>query len=223
MKHYRSVPLTAGRRSVRAAFLLPGLVILLSLITTANGQTSSAQPRLVSAYHPDALEASSASIPVNPALYGRAARTTPPLAAKRAGAAEAPFAPDLERQVFDLINAARRAHGETPLIWDAELNRMARLHSENMARQGFFDHTDPQGRGTVERARDCGIHGWRALGENISYNQGFDDPGAFAAERWMQSPKHRDNILNAGFTHSGLGVAKAADGRIFFTQVFLAR
>jgi uncharacterized protein YkwD len=215
MRRCRSVPSTAGWRSVRVIFLLPGLVILSSLITTASGQAPSA--RLVSAYHPTALEASSASLPVN-----SAAPATPPSTGEM-GAPEPVSAPGLERQVFDLINAERRAHGEATLVWDAELSRMARLHSESMARLGFFDHTDPQGRGTVERAHDCGIYGWRALGENISYNQGFDDPGVFAVERWIRSPRHRDNILNAGFTHSGLGVAKAADGRIFFTQVFLAR
>ena len=34
--------------------------------------------------------------------------------------------------------------------------------------------------------------------------------------------KHRDNILNAGF-HALGRIARAADGRVFFTQVFFAR
>ena len=113
--------------------------------------------------------------------------------------------------------------GEQPLVWDEDLNRMARLHSQNMARQNFFDHTGPDGQDTLMRARACGIRQWSALGENITYNQGFDDPAAFAVERWINSAKHRDNILRADFTHSGVGVAEAADGRIYFTQVFLTR
>ena len=48
-------------------------------------------------------------------------------------------------------------------------------------------------------------------------------PAAFAVARWMQSTKHRGNILNADFKRAGLGVARAADGRVFFTQVFTAR
>lgn len=128
-----------------------------------------------------------------------------------------------ERRAFDLINAERRARGESSLAWDAELTRMARLHSESMARQNFFDHTNPQGENMTMRARACGVCGWSAIAENIAYNSGYDDPAAFAVERWLASPKHRANMLRDGFTHSGVGVARAADGRVFFTQVFVTR
>jgi uncharacterized protein YkwD len=129
----------------------------------------------------------------------------------------------LERRAFELINAQRIANGETPLAWDAELARMARQHSEEMARTGRFDHTMAGGRGMRERAHSSNIRGWNAMAENIAYNQGFDDPAAFAVERWMRSVMHRDNILNAVFTRSAVGIARAADGRVFFTQVFIAR
>jgi uncharacterized protein YkwD len=128
-----------------------------------------------------------------------------------------------ERRAFDLINEQRRARGESSLVWDAELTRMARLHSENMARQNFFDHVDPQGQNMTMRARACGVCGWSAIAENIAYNSGYDDPAGFAVERWMTSAKHRANLLRQGFTHSGIGVARAADGRVFFTQVFVTR
>lgn len=128
-----------------------------------------------------------------------------------------------ERRAFDLINAERRARGESSLVWDAELTRMARLHSESMARQNFFDHTNPQGENMTMRARACGVCGWSAIAENIAYNSGYDDPAAFAVERWLASSKHRANMLREGFTHSGVGVARAADGRVFFTQVFVTR
>jgi uncharacterized protein YkwD len=145
-------------------------------------------------------------------------------AASMNGAAPAASsAMSIERRAFDLINAQRVANGEEPFTWDEELCRMARKHSENMARQDFFNHVGRDGMDTVERARALNIRGWKALGENIAYNQGFDDPAALAVERWMLSAKHRNNILNSMFTRSGLGIARAADGRIFFTQVFIAR
>jgi uncharacterized protein YkwD len=132
-------------------------------------------------------------------------------------------ATSFERRAFDLINRERASHGEESLAWDDELSRMARQHSENMARESFFSHTDPTGRDTAARAAACGVCGWRALGENIAYNLGYDDPVAFAVERWMQSPKHRDNILRATYTHAGIGITKAADGSYYFTQVFVTR
>lgn len=132
-------------------------------------------------------------------------------------------ASSLERRAFDLINEQRISNGEQPLVWDAELCRMARVHSDNMARQEFFDHTSPDGRSMQERARNSNIRGWSMLAENIAYNQGFEDPAAFAVERWMRSIKHRENILNDRFTRSAIGIARAEDGRVYLTQVFIAR
>lgn len=128
-----------------------------------------------------------------------------------------------ERRVFELINEERRARGRRPLAWDGELTRMARYHSQNMARQDFFSHVDRDGLDMSGRAQLLGVKGWRALAENVAYNQGYDDPESFAVERWMISHKHRDNILNGEFTHAGLGVARASDGRVYFTQVFVKR
>lgn len=128
-----------------------------------------------------------------------------------------------EKRAFDLINSERRASGRKELVWDGELTRMARYHSSNMAQRGFFNHVDRDGLDLSGRAAVFGVRSWRALGENIAYNQGYDDPTAFAVERWMISDQHRENILNREFTHAGLGIAKAKDGRVFFTQVFMTR
>jgi uncharacterized protein YkwD len=128
-----------------------------------------------------------------------------------------------ERRAFDLINAERQRRGLRPLVLDGALTRLARYHSESMARGSFLSHTDRQGLDLRGRADMLGLHNWKALGENIAYNQGFNDPTAFAVERWMVSEKHRENILNGEFTHAGLGVARASDGTYYFTQVFMRR
>jgi uncharacterized protein YkwD len=128
-----------------------------------------------------------------------------------------------ESRLFQLINEERRTRGRGPLVWDGELTRMARYHSENMSRQGFLNHTDRDGLDLTGRAALLNVRGWRALAENIAYNQGFDDPEAFAVERWMLSDKHRANILNGDYTHAGLGVSRSADGKVYFTQVFMKR
>ena len=128
-----------------------------------------------------------------------------------------------ERRAFDLINVERQRRGLKPLVWDGALTRIARYHSENMARDGILNHVDRDGLDLRGRAEVLGLHGWRALGENIAYNQGYSDPTAFAVERWMVSDKHRENILNGEFTHAGIGIARSADGRVFFTQVFMER
>jgi len=100
---------------------------------------------------------------------------------------------------------------------------MARYHSSNMAAGGYLNHVDRDGLDLTGRASLLGVRGWRAIGENVAYNQGYPDPTAFAVERWMISDKHRANILNGDFTHAGLGIARGADGRVYFTQVFMRR
>ncbi len=130
---------------------------------------------------------------------------------------------NFESRAFALVNEERRGRGQEPLRWDAEAARIAREHSENMARRDFFSHTDPDRGDYVRRAAAGGVTGWSALAENIAFNQGYDDPAGFAVERWMLSSKHRENILRQAFTHAGIGVARAADGRVFFTQVFVSR
>jgi len=100
---------------------------------------------------------------------------------------------------------------------------MARINSENMARRGYFAHITPEGLRLRDRARAAGILHFSLLGENIAYNQGYDDPGAFAVERWMSSPGHRANILYTGFRESAIGTFVSADGAVFLTQVFIKR
>lgn len=132
-------------------------------------------------------------------------------------------ATEIEKRAFEATNAVRRENGLPPLAWDSDLCQMARTHSEKMARQGFFSHETPDGLRLKDRARAAGISHFQLLGENIACNQGFDDPGVFAVERWMLSPGHRRNILNARFQRSAIGVFVAPDGTVYLTQDFMAR
>ena len=132
-------------------------------------------------------------------------------------------AASIEKRAFEATNAVRRENGLAPLVWDSELCRMARTHSEKMVQLDFFSHEGPDGRRLRDRARVAGIAHFKLLGENIAYNQGFEDPGAFAVEHWMRSPGHRANILNARFQQSAVGVFVASDGTVYLTQVFITR
>jgi uncharacterized protein YkwD len=57
----------------------------------------------------------------------------------------------------------------------------------------------------------------------MAYNQGYDDPGALAVARWMQSPKHRANILSSEFRAMAIGSYVAPDGSVYLTQTFIKR
>src|ERR1044072_2704971 len=132
-------------------------------------------------------------------------------------------ATSIERRAFEQTNQARVQNGLTPLLWDAELLRMARAHSERMALAGFFSRQAAEGQHLKERPRRSGILHFRVIGENIAYNKGYDDPGGFAVERWLTSSGHRANIPYRGFQASAIGSYVSADGSTYLTQVFIAR
>jgi uncharacterized protein YkwD len=143
--------------------------------------------------------------------------------AKPAGKSTAATAFDIERRAFDLINQLREMINLESLTWSDDAAKIARLHSESMANHNFFSHTGLDGSSVSDRADFFGVKKWQAIGENIAYNQGFENPVEFAVERWMQSPKHRDNLLNSRWKESGIGIAVTAGGTYYFTEVFLAR
>lgn len=129
----------------------------------------------------------------------------------------------LEKRAFDLINAKRREIGLQPLNWSDDAARIARLHSQNMANYKFFSHTGIDGLMVNDRADRLGVKRWRAIGENIAFNRGYENPVEFAVERWMLSSSHKHNLLDNRWKESAVGIAIANDGSYYFTQVFLQR
>lgn len=129
----------------------------------------------------------------------------------------------LEHRAFELLNEQRRAKGLQPLRWSEDAARVARVHSENMARYKFFSHTGIDGKSVTARADALGIDGWRSIGENIVYNRGFKQPVESACQQWMNSPAHRENLMNEKWNEAGIGAAIAPDGSYYFTQVFILK
>jgi len=127
-----------------------------------------------------------------------------------------------EQRAFRTTNELRLRNGLAPLEWDAELCVIARQHSRNMSVRDFFSHQTPEGLRLRDRARVAGIR-YRVIAENIAYNQGFEDPGAFAVERWTTSAGHRANLLSTEFRASAVGSFIAPDGTVFLTQLFILR
>lgn len=212
MSRYNLFPRIAASRSASLSFLCALSVAFLAATTVDGfGQSSSGRPvaRLITSSRSAAEpQQTQHRMVVRPAAMVTA--SSAPVVAN-----------NLERQAFNLINSERAKNGLQPLVWDGELCRVARLHSENMGRRNFFDHEGPDGN-LLDRVTARGIM-WRSLGENIAYNQGHDDPAGVAVDQWMHSSKHRANILRGLFTHSGIGVARTADGRVYLTQVFIMR
>jgi Uncharacterized protein with SCP/PR1 domains len=130
---------------------------------------------------------------------------------------------DLEKQAFAEINDLRAKNGTPQLVWSDEVAKVARLHSNNMAEQKFFSHRGLDGSMVDDRADKFGLSEWREIGENIAFVRDVARPVDLAVEKWMESPAHRQNLLNKAWSESAIGIAIATDGTVYFTQVFLLR
>ncbi|HEY4949090.1 MAG TPA: CAP domain-containing protein [Candidatus Acidoferrales bacterium] len=133
----------------------------------------------------------------------------------------------IELQMWELVNRDRadpsyssETRGRAPALqWDDRLAAVARMHSEEMARDGYFSHEGADGSSPANRVSMAGIK-WRSTGENIANCRGVSE----AESTFMNEPKfqqnHRWNILNVNYTHVGVGVARAPDGSLYITQEF---
>ncbi|WP_460112638.1 CAP domain-containing protein [Streptomyces platensis] len=119
-----------------------------------------------------------------------------------------------EAQVLALVNQERSRAGCSPLTADPELASLAQRFSDDMARRGFFDHTDPDGHTPWDRAEAQGISDLG--GENIARGQATAQA---VMDTWMHSPGHRANILNCEYKTLGVG-AHFGPGGPWWTQDF---
>jgi uncharacterized protein YkwD len=125
----------------------------------------------------------------------------------------------LERDVLDQVNREREQEGLAPLVPVPALTLLARGHSRDMAARTYFSHSSPEGLTVSQRAERLALD-FRRIAENISRSWGVQDPARTAVYGWMTSPGHRENILNAHYIETGVGVALGEDGFLYFTQVF---
>ena len=149
-----------------------------------------------------------------------AATRIPPV---RTVAAAAPAQPasaqipsrDLMIDVVTMTNQQRAAAGCPPLTIEHDLIVASLRQSWYMARTGTFTHVWRNGSTFVTRSRAAGYR--QPAAENIAWGYAT---AAEVMDAWMDSPGHRANILNCGTRSIGTGVAYAANGTPYYTQVF---
>ncbi|WP_420834151.1 CAP domain-containing protein [Streptomyces yunnanensis] len=149
--------------------------------------------------------------PTTTAPRPTATPTAGPTAAPTAGGGTEAAA---EAEVVSLVNQERARAGCSPVTASRELAGLAERFSDDMARRGFFGHTDPDGHTPWDRARDQGIADLG--GENIA--RGQSDARAVMAS-WMDDPEHRANILNCEYKALGVG-AHFGPGGPWWAQEF---
>lgn len=107
--------------------------------------------------------------------------------------------------------------GLAALRSDRALAALARSHSEAMAAgRVAFGHAG------IERrlAAACALFGARRGAENVAQPALGAEVATAAVARWVASGQHRRNMLGR-YSVTGVGVARAPDGRTFVTAIFV--
>lgn len=130
----------------------------------------------------------------------------------------------LERAIHDATNRARRNHDLDAIAYDPHLAAIARSHSCHMVDAGFSGHETPSGTTLTDRYDRAG-YDWRQCGENVAkyYPDDLDDATAIAREivaSWLDSPGHRENVLEPDWHTEGIGIDYDSDGAVLATQNF---
>jgi len=141
----------------------------------------------------------------------------PPAAATTNGASS-PGTTDpaeAERVLAERIAAYRAEQGMPVPTRDARLDAVARAHALDMAAHGFFGHRSPTHGDLAQRLHAAG-HSFPRAAENLAFAPSAE--AAFAT--LLESPAHRANLLDPGYTR--FGVAAAASGGSLLFVVVLA-
>lgn len=128
-----------------------------------------------------------------------------------------PDLPDISRvetTVVEMTNRVRASEKLGAVTPNAQLAAAARAYAAYLAKNNVFSHT-ADGRQSSERITAAGYE-WCQVGENLALAQnsnGFKTEGLAtkAVEGWLNSPGHRENLLQPHVTEIGVGVAKAPD------------
>ena len=101
------------------------------------------------------------------------------------------------------VNHERTSRSIAPLNYNDELAAAAAYKASDMVTRNYFAHQDPEGNFTWDKDAAEGYTPYTILGENLAIN--FPDADGLMSA-WMDSPEHRENILNAAFQDQGVGV-----------------
>jgi hypothetical protein len=120
----------------------------------------------------------------------------------------------MERQLFDLVNHERAKAGLNKLEWNDKLAQAALAHSRLLGQHQDLSHQFAGEHNLQERAGATGVR-FNSVAENVA-----EAPDVETAHRGlMNSPGHRENILNRDY--NAIGISIVQDGRqLFVTQDF---
>jgi uncharacterized protein YkwD len=114
--------------------------------------------------------------------------------------------PAFTQAVWDGVNARRAQAGLAPVAVEGRLHTAAASYAVLMAEQRWFSHTGPDGSSFVDRIVAAGFPFTVQVGEVLAMgSHGWPAPEVVQA--WIDSPPHREQLLNPAYTRAGVECA----------------
>lgn len=113
------------------------------------------------------------------------------------------------KAAFDIVNAKRQEAGLGTLTWNSGLEQASAVRAIEAAQ--VFSHTRPNG------------SDWWTVNSNIMYGENLAKGYASAdsaVKAWMDSPTHKANIMDGGFTSGAIVIHVHSNGQWFWAQEF---
>ncbi|MDX1544541.1 MAG: CAP domain-containing protein [Christiangramia sp.] len=128
--------------------------------------------------------------------------------------AEYTYSP-IEVEILEDLNIYRKALGLSELKPLAELSIESEDHNEYMIQKGTVSHENFSQRASYLMNQV----GAKTVSENVAFGYRTADA---VINAWLKSKGHKDNI-EADHTHFGISVRQDADGKNYFTNIFIKK
>jgi hypothetical protein len=104
-------------------------------------------------------------------------------------------------------NQVRLGQGDQAIKLNDKLNQAAQAKANDMVTRDYWSHVTPDGKTPWQFIGQTGYQ-YQKAGENLAY--GFVSTNDIISG-WMNSPAHRENLLDPSYQEVGFGVANSQD------------
>lgn len=121
-----------------------------------------------------------------------------------------------EEETLKLVNEYRKQNGLEELQPLFKLQEVSKIKAKDLVENEYFSHTSEKLGTPFEMLEQNGID-YATAGENLAGNITPEK----AAEAWIHSPSHKENILDEKFNYTGICVMESPIYGKVFVQLFM--
>ncbi len=107
------------------------------------------------------------------------------------------------KDLIELLNEVRAINEAGPLSMDSKLTAVAEQHAAYMLQYNTLSHSGRNESNFEKRILNEG-YSYKSAAENIAFGAASNEE---VLDIWMNSPPHKENLINPQFTEIGIGVA----------------